>query len=138
LTEILLDIVEFYDELPVELFDEHSKHLQDLNRLKKVFELLNKEYNEKITLGKAARVACLTESYFSNFFKRVTGFTFSNYLQRIRVKKAKELLMSEDFSTIRIAFLTGFNTLSYFNRTFKKFTKLTPSKYRKKVRTKQI
>lgn len=136
LNEILLSIVEFYDDLPAELFDQHSKYLQDLKRLKKVFELLNTKYNEKIPLMKAAEVACLSETYFSRFFKKVTGSTYSSYLQKIRVEKAKELLINEDFSIIRIAFLTGFNTLSFFNKTFKKYTKLTPLSYRKNSITK--
>jgi AraC-like DNA-binding protein/mannose-6-phosphate isomerase-like protein (cupin superfamily) len=135
LTEILLDIIEFYDVLPTDLHDKHSKHLQDLERLKGVFHLLNNEYYEKITLAKAAKVACLNETYFSVFFKKVTGFTFSNYFQRIRIEKAKELLTNTDFSTSRIAFSTGFNTQNYFNKTFKKFTKLTPSAYREKINT---
>jgi len=138
LAEILLEIVEYYDELPIELLDEHSKYLKELNRLKNVFELLNNEYGQKISLSRAADVAFLNECYFSKFFKRVTGFTYSNYLQRIRIEKAKELLINEDFSIARIAFLTGFNTLNFFNKTFKKFTKLTPTEYRMKTRKKEI
>jgi AraC-like DNA-binding protein len=138
LLEIVLDIVEFYDELPTELFDQHSKHLEDLDRLKEVFDLMNNEYNGKIPLKKAAEIACLNETYFSNFFKKVTGFTYSNYLQRLRVDKAKEMLINTDFSTTRIAFSSGFNTPNYFNKTFKKLTKFTPSEYRDKIRNKDI
>ena len=53
------------------------------------------------------------------FFKLAMGFTFTNYSQRIRIEKSKELLLSSDFTISRIAFLTGFNTVSFFNRTFK-------------------
>jgi AraC-like DNA-binding protein len=138
LMEILLNIVESFDELPTELFDQHSKHLQDLERLKGVFDLLNNKFNEKISLKTAAQLACLNETYFSNFFKKVTGFTYSNYLQRVRVDKAKEMLVNTDYSTTRIAFSSGFNTPNYFNKTFKKLTKFTPSEFRKKVRKKDI
>jgi YesN/AraC family two-component response regulator len=133
LLEILLKIVEFYDEIPTDLYDQHSKHMQDLDRLKDVFELINNSYSEKLTLKRVAQVACLNETYFSSFFKKVTGFTFSNYLQRARVEKAKEMLVQTDFSTTRIAFLSGFNSYNYFDKTFKKLTKFTPSKYRERI-----
>ena len=131
LLEILVEIVEYYGEIPEIYFENHNRHISDLDRLKDVFNLLEKHYNKNITLEEAAKTACLNKCYFSRFFKLVMGFTFTNYLQRIRIEKSKELLLNSDFTISRIAFLTGFNTLSFFNRTFKKFVKMAPNQFRK-------
>jgi len=131
LLDILVKISDYYEELPKSFFDNHYRHLSDIRRLRDVFILLEKEYGSDITLEKAAKTACLNKFYFSNFFRKTTGFTFTNYLQRLRIEKAKDMLINNDELTIaRIAYLAGFNNLSFFNRTFKKFSMLTPSQFR--------
>lgn len=64
-------------------------------------------------------------------FKKDTGKSFSDYLKEIRIKKAKELLVSKDCKAKEIGVLVGFQNDTYFSATFKKETGLTLAEYRK-------
>jgi YesN/AraC family two-component response regulator len=56
---------------------------------------------------------------------------FSDYLNKVRIDKSKELLTSTDMSILDIALYTGYEDQSYFTKVFKKYTDTTPHKYRK-------
>jgi two-component system, response regulator YesN len=69
--------------------------------------------------------------YFSSMFKKATGESFMQYLTRIRVEKAKLLLLTTDLKTFEIAEAIGFENYRSFNRIFKKEAGVTPSDFRK-------
>lgn len=73
---------------------------------------------------------------FNRRFKAATHQTPSNYLQKIRVQAAKELLNHTNLTIAEISDTAGFNDESYFARTFKKHALVTPSDYRHQVRGK--
>ena len=68
------------------------------------------------------------------YFKQYTGQTLINYLTKLRINYAANLLSYSNYPIIDISYQTGYNSLSHFNHTFKKHTGLTPSEYRKKHR----
>ena len=77
----------------------------------------------------------LNEAYFSTLFNQNSIDSFSVYLNKLRVSKAKKLLLSEDYEgyTIIVVVLeSGFNSKSAFYRVFKEHTGITPLEYRKK------
>jgi len=88
-------------------------------------------YDERITLDQASEVACMSKHYLCKFFKKVTGFTFLEYLMKIRIDKAKELLLHGKKSNTEIAYDIGFENLSYFYRIFKRLTHMNPGEFLK-------
>ena len=69
--------------------------------------------------------------YFSAMFKKTTGESFIHYLTRLRIEKAKLLLLTTDQKTFEIAEAVGFENYRSFNRIFKKETGMSPSDFRK-------
>jgi AraC-like DNA-binding protein len=133
LQEALIELLHYYKgkNFQFESELEYNKKLADIDKLKNTFVLIMNNYTDNITLEDAARSACMSPQYFCRFFKKVTGTTFKEYLLRIKIDKAKELLMKYNISATEIAYQVGFENLSYFFRVFKKFTGLNPMEFRK-------
>ena len=93
-----------------------------------------KEYCcEKITLEDVAHYVHKSPFYFSHIIKDETGLTFNDYLTKMRVEKAKELLKDSNLSIATIAIEVGYNDQSYFSKVFKYWEGISPARYRKKV-----
>lgn len=92
---------------------------------------LQSNYKTNISLTELARIFSFTPNYCGHLFKQMTGITFNDYLNNLRVKHACKLLLSSNLSIREIAYDSGFNSLEYFYSTFKKFYGITPAKYRK-------
>ena len=104
-----------------------SRKALEMKRLSSVFDYINQHYTERLTLAEAAEMAFMSPNYFSQYFKKVTGQTFSDYLSGLRIKKAQELLKNSDKSVIDIAMACGFRNMSNFYRMYKKHTGTTPN-----------
>lgn len=92
---------------------------------------LNQRYMESWSLKAMAEFCCLSPDYFSHVFKQAAGAPPIQYLNRLRVEKARELLIFEGISVSAAAFLTGFRDPLYFSRVFKRFTGISPEGCRK-------
>ena len=103
---------------------------EDDDKMKVVYEYVQKNFSEKITLDDVSKVAAMSPVSFNRFIKKRTGKTFVNYLNDIRVGYAARWLVEKDSSISEIAFKTGFNNIANFNRIFKSLKKTTPSQYR--------
>ncbi|MCJ8011482.1 helix-turn-helix domain-containing protein [Paenibacillus sp. KQZ6P-2] len=77
----------------------------------------------------------MNTNYVSQYFKKHQGVTFTDYINRMRIEKAKELLMNTDHTATDIGRLVGFNNANAFIRMFKKLEGTTPNEYRKSART---
>ena len=88
-------------------------------------------YAERITLAKAARMACLERTYFSRRFKQLTGFGFREYLLRTRLLAARRLLAETTLPLTRIAEDCGFESANYFGDVFRRYEGCSPSAYRR-------
>ncbi len=87
-------------------------------------------YNESISLDEAARAVNASTRHFCKVFKQATSITFTDYLARVRVEKAKALLQNPHLRVSEIAFETGFESISQFNRSFKRITGKSPTQFR--------
>lgn len=103
---------------------------EDDDKMKVVYEYVQKNFSEKITLDDVSKVALMSPVSFNRFIKKRTGKTFVNYLNDIRVGYAARWLVEKNSSISEIAFKTGFNNIANFNRIFKSLKKTTPSQYR--------
>ena len=98
--------------------------------LKKAERFIWENYTKKISLSKIAREAGLSAPYFSTIFKKEMGENLPNYLNKLRVGKAKNLLIETYMPIQKIATACGFEDQSWFTKTFKCQTGLSPGKYR--------
>lgn len=92
---------------------------------------LEEHVDENISLDSAARHCALGKSQFCILFKKITGETFINYFNRIRMKRAYSLLGIGGCQVQEAANLVGMKDISYFSRMFKKYNNVNPSDVRK-------
>jgi AraC-like DNA-binding protein/ligand-binding sensor protein len=85
---------------------------------------------EDLSLGQVARAVNASVFYFCKMFKKSTGLNFTDYVSRIRVEKAKNLLLNRNLRVSEIAYEVGFQSLTHFNRIFKKVMGQSPTRYR--------
>ncbi|WP_312886426.1 helix-turn-helix domain-containing protein [Paenibacillus plantarum] len=90
---------------------------------------LENHYSEKITRERLAEIAGVSQSHYSILFKQLTGFSPSEYLSRLRVNRAKELLISGSGTLREIALKVGYKDEFYLSRRFKQQTGAAPSGY---------
>ncbi|MFS0724297.1 helix-turn-helix domain-containing protein [Paenibacillus sp. 1P07SE] len=98
-----------------------------------VKEYVNAHYNEQITLAELSARFFISPYYLSQFFKQKTGETYVNYLTRIRINKAQELLEKTDLKVYEICQLVGYSDGQHFARMFEKLTGCKPRDYRKNL-----
>lgn len=103
----------------------------DQRRINKVFQYVQDRYKHDISLKKAASMINLSESAFCKYFKRVSGKTFSDYVNEARIACACQLLIETEYPISRIASEAGFQSLTYFNRVFFRKKKIKPKDLRK-------
>ena len=75
----------------------------------------------------------MTETRFSRFFRRATGNTFTDFVNRVRVTKACQLLMETDRYVTNICYDVGFNNVANFNRRFLEIKGMTPTDFRRRA-----
>lgn len=105
------------------------------NTQKLMFEILghiNNHYAEELTLETVSAKYYLSTYYFSRTFREATGFHFVEYLNNVRIKEAKKLLLHSDSTINDIASAVGFHSTTHFGRVFKQIAGCSPSAYKKK------
>ena len=88
---------------------------------------------EEISLGDVAHAVNTSTFYFCKMFKKATGINFTDYLSRVRIEKAKNLLLNPNLRVSEIAFASGFQSLTHFNRVFRRLCGISPTGYRFKL-----
>jgi YesN/AraC family two-component response regulator len=99
--------------------------------VKKIIDYLHGNYMKKITSADIESHLNLCYDYANFIYKRITGFTIMNYLNNIRMNRAKDLLGTTSLAVSEIAELVGFTDPQYFSKKFKDFDGRSPSKYKK-------
>lgn len=95
---------------------------------------MEQHYKEECSLAAVAAHVHLNPNYFSNLFKKQTGESFSGYLTRLRMEKARMLLTNTDMKITEIAEAVGYSDSNYFATAFKQAAGCSPSEYRKQPR----
>ena len=98
--------------------------------MKKAIDYIGDHYTENITLADVANHVALSSGYLSSIFKHNTGEKFIDYLSKLRIEKAKELLLNSNIKITSVANLVGYKDPQYFHRVFKLYSGTTPSKFR--------
>jgi AraC-like DNA-binding protein len=130
ITSILYDLANSRNQRLLSTFTVDYDTFDDYDKMKLVYDYVQKNFAEKITLEDVSGVASMTSISFNRFIKKRTGKTFVNYINDIRIGYAARWLVEKDLSISEIAFKSGFNNIANFNRSFKAIKKRTPSQYR--------
>jgi AraC-like DNA-binding protein/ligand-binding sensor protein len=93
-------------------------------------QYINEHHGEELSLSGVAQAAHMSTFYFCKQFKKTTGLSFTEYLSRVRVEKAKEQLLKPHVRVSEVAYEVGFQSLTHFNRVFKKLNGESPTDYR--------
>ena len=104
---------------------------QKLERLQTVLTFIKQNFCDRIYLKDAAAEAFMNPNYFSGFFKETMGITFVDYILKLRMEKAVEMIQQSDYSIVKIAIDCGFDNMSHFYRTYKKLYDGSPAALRK-------
>lgn len=132
-SKYLEDIIKFLKSYLMEVIEklrEKSSKLEDTS-MEKALIYIQKNYNKNISLGIVAKEVYLNESYLSRSFKKYKGMSFTEYITKLRMKKAIEL-MNTGKSINEIANEVGYTDYRSFSLNFKKYTGYIPREYLKK------
>lgn len=101
-------------------------------RLQPIFDFIDENYTKVITLDELAEILDVTPQHLCSIFKKVTGVRIYEYINSIRIKNSKEIILKYQDKPIKeIAEMCGYDSVSYFCEVFKKIEKITPGDFRK-------
>jgi AraC-like DNA-binding protein len=98
--------------------------------IQKAKDYIRDHQSEDLSLGQVAKAVNTSTFHFCKMFRKSTGLTFTDYVSRVRIEKAKNLLLNPNLRISEIAYEVGFQSLTHFNRVFKKITGQSPTRYR--------
>lgn len=124
-------LTELYVESIKNRGNENSSNFEYPNPVKTVIEIIEQNYFRKITLEELSSITFLSPYYLLRLFKRYTGYTPGEYMNKYRLDFSKSLLLEPEMTIEQTALNLGFNTHSYFSKMFKKSSGLTPKQFRK-------
>ncbi|MCD7817645.1 MAG: AraC family transcriptional regulator [Lachnospiraceae bacterium] len=110
--------------------DRAHSDLHAEEKIKEILTYIQENYRESLSIQDLAAVCHFSETYFMHFFRKCTGTTCIEYLNRYRLSKAAAALEETDLPIMDIALENGFRNISYFNKLFKKRFESTPGEYR--------
>ncbi|MFP4977209.1 response regulator [Paenibacillus sp. CN-4] len=102
----------------------HEKHRAAVQFM---IDYVHRHYSEDITLEQLASQLYISKNYLNQLFKKVTGETFTNYVIRVRIEKAKALLMEGSHLIYEVSEMVGYQNVPYFSTLFKKYCGCSPS-----------
>ncbi len=96
----------------------------------KMKEYINAHFSEDINRNSLAGIVFLNPDYLARLFKKETGQSISGYVQDVRIREAKSLLVSPGVQVNEVALRVGYDNFSYFSHVFRGKTGVTPNEYR--------
>lgn len=122
-----------YSQIIAERSPEHQEY--GFEKIRKAFEYMNENYSKKLKVEDLSKLCNLSQNYFSSMFKRSTGYSPNEYIIRLRIEKAKALLLKKEYTVSEISQMVGFGDIHYFSYYFKKIEGMSPTQYRITVET---
>ena len=114
------------------LLSPKSVYLSD-DPVEKLKIYVERNFQKELSFEFLSSLFYMNRSYLSHLFKQKTGENFVDYVNDVRIWKAKELLSSTDYKMYQIAKAVGYNNIKYFYRIFKKITGMTPVQYQERL-----
>lgn len=129
----LQDIIKFWKDWIENYYQKYlARNGENYSKnIGKALKYILKNYREEISAESVSNYIDKSPNYFSSLFKKEIGMKFSEYVNVLRIKKAKELLDNSDMLLNEIAEYVGYSNYIYFTQVFKKIEGITPSQSRK-------
>lgn len=99
------------------------------NLVNLIMNSVKRDYATHISLSVYAEEYKVTPQYISMLFTKETGITFSSYVRKIRMEKAKELLLETDMKIYEVALAVGYPEQKYFSKVFKEYTGVSAKQF---------
>ncbi len=96
-----------------------------------IITTISENFNKNITLSEISKELNYSIPYISLRFKKDTGYSFTEYLQKHRIENSLRLLSNSNMKIIDVAYSVGYNDVNFFGHIFKKYMDITPSQFRK-------
>ncbi|MGG6312374.1 AraC family transcriptional regulator [Paenibacillus macerans] len=106
----------------------------DTHTLKQVIDYIDLNLARRISMEEVSRLAGMSYSYFSKFFKRATGHSYIDYINLRRLRKVERMLVTSDLNVAVLAEQAGFMNLSHFYKLFKRQNGCTPNEYKARLK----
>lgn len=97
--------------------------------LSKALSIIHQSFNQNVSISDIAKEGGISERYLRKLFSTKMGVSALEYLNSIKINKAKELLTNTDHSVKEVAFQVGFNSTDHFARVFKQFVGTSPRRF---------
>lgn len=108
---------------------------QDHFRINTIYQHVEANFKQEISLDEMAKKVNMTVPAFCRYFKKLTGKTFTHFVNEFRIAHACNLLAKGTLPISEVCYESGFNNFSHFNKQFRLITRNSPSKYRKELKT---
>jgi len=105
-------------------WSDNARHKQAMEFM---IDYIHEHYAEDITLNDLSKKVFISRNYLGDIFRKATGESFNDYVTRVRMEKARTLLLEGRFLIYEIAEQVGYKNIPYFSTLFKKYTGLNPS-----------
>jgi AraC-like DNA-binding protein/quercetin dioxygenase-like cupin family protein len=123
-------LANFLGHINLERFSNNTKTQLAEQRVDETIAFMRHNLGQPCTLSDLARIACMSPTHYSNVFKRRQGCSPLQYLNRLKIQKACELLVSTNLQIQQVAHSLGFDDPFYFSRVFRSMVGKSPSTYR--------
>lgn len=110
--------------------NDHAVVLKEQAFIQQAKEYIAKNYEKNISLTDISEQVYLNPSYFSRIFKQQCGINVVDYVNKVRIDVAKELLKNTNMKVVDVAEKVGFNSSGYFSNVFRRYTGENPKDYR--------
>ncbi|MCR5667297.1 MAG: response regulator [Eubacterium sp.] len=125
-------VMKYYEQLVAQIYQ--SERVCEASSIEQVKKYIRDHYMEDLSVKKVAKVACVSQNYFSAMFKKETGENFKAYLTGIRMAEAMKLLLDTDMKTYQIGEAVGYNNVRRFVDAFRAKYKMSPMDYKKSLK----
>ena len=112
-----------------------SEDDDDSDQINALVNRITKDVAAPLSAAVLADELGMTESRFSRFFRKGTGNTFTDFVNRVRINRACQLLMESDLKITQVCYDVGFNNVANFNSRFLEIKGMTPSEFRRQSST---
>lgn len=127
--ELLITISKDYTSTKISSVQAHFS--KAFVKCRSIINYLNKNYSKKINSKDIEEIFESNYDYLNRVFHKMTGYTITNYLNYIRINRAKELLITTPIKISDVSYLVGIDDPYYFSKLFKKYTGMSPTQYLK-------
>ncbi|SDB22025.1 helix-turn-helix domain-containing protein [Eubacterium oxidoreducens] len=144
LQEKVLNSITF-DELKQHVHDYYARFLPNIyssgrlsgsSIIEKVKTYIRENYMEELSVEILSDIACVSPNYFSHMFKKEVGCNYTDYLKKIRMEHALDLVLNTDYSIMKISEAVGYSNARNFTNVFKEVYGEPPTRYKKKIQSK--